>query len=358
MSTDTTTSLLPSNRFSDVVIAASQPSSHARMPREAARQQTVERIQCALRTQDESLDRLTRLLARLADCPVACINLVTRGQLEVISSYGLSGNDDPGYRQPFSRFAVARNDLLIINNIAEDPQFANDPSVTGGQQWRFYAGMPIHAPNGLAIGTFSLLDRQARELTTEQELAMRDLAASAGEVLLLRTLSVRDPLTGFFGDDYIESLLDRDWLHAYRHLLPVSIVVARIDDPQIYAHEIGEPTADVPLRQSANVIAQTFRRRSDLIARHGHDGFVIVLPETNEIGAVALANRLCTSVAAAAIPHQSDRGGVLTISAGVAVAQSENDLLNGWRPLIHRAETALDNLQVRANAQRLATSLV
>jgi GAF domain-containing protein len=64
-----------------------------------------------------------------------------------------------------------------------DERFSHNPLVTQKPHLRFYAGMPLLSPEGLALGALCVIDRKPRELTPEQAHELKDLAK--GAVLLL-----------------------------------------------------------------------------------------------------------------------------------------------------------------------------
>ncbi len=59
-------------------------------------------------------------------------------------------------------------ELLEIADARVDQRFASSPLVTAGLRVRFYAAAPLLTPAGDALGTISVLDREARTLTGVQ----------------------------------------------------------------------------------------------------------------------------------------------------------------------------------------------
>lgn len=67
-----------------------------------------------------------------------------------------------------------------------DPRFADNPLVTGEPHVRFYAGVPLIEPGGMALGTLCVIDRRPRKLTKRQRLQLEDLAQSVVGLILMR----------------------------------------------------------------------------------------------------------------------------------------------------------------------------
>jgi GAF domain-containing protein len=68
-----------------------------------------------------------------------------------------------------------------------DPRFHDNPLVIGIPKIRFYAGAPIHAPNGATIGTICVIDEQPRPFSSREELLLKQLADSVDDLLRLST---------------------------------------------------------------------------------------------------------------------------------------------------------------------------
>ena len=67
----------------------------------------------------------------------------------------------------------------IINNLAEDTRFCNQPYVHNGPKARFYAGVPITTARGINIGALCVLDDRPRDgLDASQVDFLRSMATS------------------------------------------------------------------------------------------------------------------------------------------------------------------------------------
>jgi diguanylate cyclase (GGDEF)-like protein len=96
-----------------------------------------------------------------------------------------------------------------------------------------------------------------------------------------------------------------------------------------YNDHYGPAAGDRCLSKIASCLADLVQRPGDLIARYGRGGFACVLPETDTLGAVAVAERFRAEVFGLGLPHQtSNVGTILTASLGVATGVP----LNGAEP--------------------------
>ncbi len=107
-----------------------------------------------------------------------------------------------------------------------------------------------------------------------------------------------------------------------------------------YNDALGHPAGDACLVQVAAAISRE-SRGGELVARYGGEEFVVLLPETDGIEALIVAQRLHEAVDALAMPHP-DRpdGDRLSISVGVATHPGG---ASGGKPerLLERADAAM-----------------
>lgn len=104
----------------------------------------------------------------------------------------------------------------------------------------------------------------------------------------------QDPLTGVFNRLYFETAY-RQILHsAQRHPRPVSLLLMDIDNFKRINDTCGHETGDMVLQLVGQVLQQV--RAGDIPARYGGDEFVVLLPDTDKVGARILAQRLRSAV--------------------------------------------------------------
>jgi diguanylate cyclase (GGDEF)-like protein len=101
----------------------------------------------------------------------------------------------------------------------------------------------------------------------------------------------------------------------------------------------GHQAGDDVLRQFAGILAQAARRPDDVAARYGGEEFALILPSTDEAGALEVAQRVRESLVAAKIPHPKGINGIVTVSIGVVTADSGSALTA--ESLVWAADTGL-----------------
>lgn len=141
---------------------------------------------------EEEYDDLVALAAQFCEAPMASITLVDETRQWFKARIGLSDPQTPRTVSFCSQaIATGDNDLFVVNDARLDPRFSHYANVTGAPGIRFYAGAPLITPDGFALGTLCIIDRQPRTLTPEQSRALRVLRRHVVNALELRRLTHR-----------------------------------------------------------------------------------------------------------------------------------------------------------------------
>ncbi len=140
----------------------------------------------------------------------------------------------------------------------------------------------------------------------------------------LATLSLTDCLTGISNRRRFDEFLKSEWLCAARTGKPLSLILADVDYFKAYNDHYGHTAGDQCLKTVAQTLAEGLSRRTDLVARYGGEEFACVLPATDHIGAMAIADRLREQVASRRCDHPlSPVGPFVTVSMGVATLRPD-----------------------------------
>jgi diguanylate cyclase (GGDEF)-like protein len=128
-----------------------------------------------------------------------------------------------------------------------------------------------------------------------------------------------DGLTGVANRRKFDEYLNLEWQRLAREKLPLSLLLCDVDFFKNYNDTYGHLTGDDCLKQIAKTLKLSVRRPSDLLARYGGEEFAVILSNTNDKGAIYLAEDIRQKVYNLKIPHaQSKVDNFVTLSIGVA----------------------------------------
>jgi diguanylate cyclase (GGDEF)-like protein len=156
----------------------------------------------------------------------------------------------------------------------------------------------------------------------------------------LRYFSEIDSLTGIYNRRLFDNILHKEWDRARRGRYPISLLMLDVDYFKKYNDTYGHPEGDLALRQVAQALKNQVKRPGDLACRYGGEEFALILPATDQKGALTVGKRIVQEIEDLAIPHaKSDVSNILTASWGVATQIPEH--INSAEDLIKMADQAL-----------------
>ncbi len=171
-----------------------------------------------------------------------------------------------------------------------------------------------------------------------------DLQAALQEKnLLLERMTRVDGLTGIGNRRHFDEEYRHSFELAKRFQRFLSVAMIDIDRFKAFNDRFGHEAGDNALRAVAAAIDETVRT-SDQCFRYGGEEFTCVFPETDEVGAFTVADRLRQAVERLAIAHPGNLpSGVVTISVGVStlrppVAAGAEDLLRAADQALYSAK--------------------
>ena len=152
-----------------------------------------------------------------------------------------------------------------------------------------------------------------------------------------------DALTGCLSRRAFQQRLDDEARLARRHRATFSLIVADLDNLKSLNDSGGHHSGDRALRSLAAVLRQA-ARGTDVVGRLGGDEFAMLLHETDQDAALAVAKRLSEAM------HSATGSDLVTASLGVSTWLGADD-----RPdeLLRRADVALYTAK-RAGRDRCA----
>lgn len=134
---------------------------------------------------EKGFDDLALLASYICQSPMALISLVDAERQWFKSRVGVPVTETPR-EISFCTRAIEQPDLFIIADATKDERFKSNPFVVSDPKIRFYAGAPLRSPRGYALGTLCVLDCVPRQLSNEQQEALRALSRQVQAQLELR----------------------------------------------------------------------------------------------------------------------------------------------------------------------------
>ncbi|NET57077.1 MAG: diguanylate cyclase, partial [Symploca sp. SIO2E6] len=108
----------------------------------------------------------------------------------------------------------------------------------------------------------------------------------------LKRLCNLDELTQLANRRCFDSRLFKEWRRLGREGAILSLILCDIDFFKTFNDTHGHQAGDICISQVASAIHQVVHRRSDLVARYGGEEFAVLLPSTDAVGAVHVAEQI------------------------------------------------------------------
>lgn len=118
--------------------------------------------------------------------------------------------------------------------------------------------------------------------------------------LLMENLT--DPLTKLWNRRHFEQVLKYEWTRGIRSRRPLAVLMLDLDNLKALNDGFGHQAGDAGLRTLADSLRKIARRESDCPARLGGDEFALLLPNTDERQACALAQELLATLKQSKMP--------------------------------------------------------
>lgn len=205
----------------------------------------------------------------------------------------------------------------------------------GSYRWMRWHAASSEQENNIAVMIRDQGER--RRLEAELKSALADLADARHE---LEKLASADSLTGIANERRFNAFYQQEWNRATRYGTPLSLAIFDVDDFAAYNEAHGHEQGDEVLRQIALELSHGVVRPGDLVARLGSEKFGMVLADTDEGGALFVAEQMMERVRGLGIRHEkSSVGDTITMSVGVASVQPYSGVSRDT--LIEEANNAL-----------------
>jgi diguanylate cyclase (GGDEF)-like protein len=156
---------------------------------------------------------------------------------------------------------------------------------------------------------------------------MRDITGRTALEEKLSALALTDSLTGLWNRRAFDQALRREWKRTLREETQLSLLLLDLDHFKRLNDQYGHALGDECLVAVASAITDSVRA-SDFVCRWGGDEIAIILPATDQAGALKAAEKVRSAVEALRFRAAEDHAGEwasVTASGGIATAVREAD---------------------------------
>jgi len=212
-------------------------------------------------------------------------------------------------------FAIAIAGFLVLNRLLFPP--LQDLS----------RGMRLFSEGQHAHRITRNMPVELRELAEGFNAMAENLEAQHAELM---RASSHDALTGCLNHGQFILDFDREFSRVNRYKDNLSLLMVDLDHFKSVNDTYGHPAGDIVLQKVAEAMDSQLRA-SDTLYRYGGEEFVILLPETDQRGALTVAESIRRKVADTAIVVDGQQTVTITVSIGVACfpqdTENQEDLL-------------------------------
>ncbi|MDI1346516.1 MAG: diguanylate cyclase [Pseudolabrys sp.] len=168
----------------------------------------------------------------------------------------------------------------------------------------------------------------------------------------LEQRSTHDGLTGALNRAAFDERLSAECMSADRHKRSMSLLMVDIDFFKRVNDTHGHQTGDHVLQTLVELLNETIRP-GDILARYGGEEFIIILPEADENGAMAMAERVRSTVERHVFNCPIGNNIGVTVSVGCAnrltAGMASDDLVKAADAALYRAKKTGRNRVVSAS---------
>jgi PAS domain S-box-containing protein len=180
--------------------------------------------------EERAFDRITDLVARLLDAPMAGIHFVDDECQWAKAQTGVALKT-LSLDVSFCAHELTELDLLVVEDASTDPRFHENPLVLGEPGIRFYAGAALKTPDGVAIGRPCVLDPEPRPdgLSDRDQATLTELAGVVMDEMEYRAQPRhREEILESITDGFVA--VDSDWQVTYLNQRAAGLLNRTRDD--------------------------------------------------------------------------------------------------------------------------------
>jgi diguanylate cyclase (GGDEF)-like protein len=299
---------------------------------------------------DEVLTRVLDAAGSIDGVDATLISLTPQpGGEPIVATLGLSAEEA-------ERQVVTGTPGREARAISMSYDYSAEQIAADGDTIRAGVAVPLPGEAG-PLGLVTIFTRAPDHTFSEEQISeLEELATRAGPAIEnahrfreARQLADLDALTSLHNRRYFHETLAREVARAHRYDRNLALIIFDLDDFKAINDRIGHLSGDGVLAEAAERVREVVRS-ADIACRVGGDEFAVILPEST----IGDADQLYARLQKAVSTRPVGQAGPLTISAGVAELQPDDDAI----AFFQRADHALYGAKEAGKGQVVAASLL
>ena len=151
--------------------------------KEANRIQAMERYLTFNLDRQKELDDIVRVVSLICDTPIAFISMMGKDMQWIKAKVGVQIDQMP--KTSLCIHALEMDEMMMVQDAAADPRFANAAVVANDPHIRFYASANLKSYDGYNVGTLCVFDLYPKTLNAAQQEALVALANQVSHIMEL-----------------------------------------------------------------------------------------------------------------------------------------------------------------------------
>lgn len=259
--------------------------------------------------------------------------------------------------QGIAGWVAMHGEAVVVPDVSSDPRFWDEADEITQQKTHSLVCVPVLMQDR-TLGVIEILNyhghRDFDEYDMELLQALADYVAialqNAFHMKRIHELTITDDLTGLFNSRQYHNVLERELSRAKRYAFQFSLLFIDLDHFKQVNDTHGHLVGSSVLQEVGEVVKQSLRD-SDFGFRYGGDEFVLLLPHTDNAGAVLIGKRIQEKLAQKVFAEEHGLKLKVAASMGVASypadAETKEDLVRlADEAMYHVKNTTRDGVAV------------
>ena len=139
----------------------------------------LQKLEILYTPSENAFDKITSMIARVFDTPMAFLSLVDKDTVYYKSQVGTFGKSQVDRKDSFCSLAILSKEPLVITDTSLSGCFNTNPLVQEENGIKFYAGAPLITKDGFHIGALCIVDNKPKQFSNKDIALLTEFANMA-----------------------------------------------------------------------------------------------------------------------------------------------------------------------------------